>query len=292
MIETMPLQGRDVSSDDIAHIQQLLGDHPDWNRTRLSRELCVHWDWRTPTGQMKDMACRSLLLKLEQKALIKLPPRQGPAHVNAQRNDRLPVMTYSCEPVAGPLQDLLPLHIDPVASGADRDLLRCLLGRHHYLGVKNTVGENLAYLIRDQQQRPLGCLLFGSAAWQAADRDRFIGWPPPIRKQNLHLLTNNTRFLILPWVSVPNLASHVLSRITQRLSRDWQDKYGHPIHAVETFVDQSRFRGTCYRAANWLVAGQTTGRTRNDRQHQLSTPRKTILLYPLTRQFQRILNHG
>ncbi|HMB59000.1 MAG TPA: Druantia anti-phage system protein DruA [Xanthomonadales bacterium] len=288
----MPLQGRNVSPEDVAHIQQLLGDQPDWNRTRLSRELCERWDWRTPTGQMKDMACRSLLLKLEQRGLIKLPPRQRSAHVNAHRNGNLPQVTYVRDPVSGSLRDLLPLQINPVASGADRDLLRCLLGHHHYLGVKNTVGQNLAYLIRDQQQIPLGCLLFGSAAWQAADRDRFIGWPPPIRKQNLHLLTNNTRFLILPWVRVPNLASHVLSRVTQRLSQDWQDKYGHPIYAVETFVDQSRFRGTCYRAANWLVAGQTTGRTRNDRQHQLATPRKTILLYPLIRHFQRILSDG
>lgn len=292
MTNPLQLQGREIRQDDIAHIQQLLSDHPDWKRSRLSRELCADWDWRTPTGQIKDMACRTLLLKLERKGLITLPPRQGSANVNALRNRDIPVVVYACEPIQGDLGDLIPLTLTQVVTRTGRDLFRCLLSRHHYLGFKNTVGENLAYLIQDNRGRPLGCLLFGSAAWKAADRDRFIGWSAAVRKMNLHLLTSNTRFLLLPWVSVPNLASHVLSRVTQRLSRDWQNKYGHPILCLETFVDKSRFQGTCYRAANWIPVGQTTGRTRNDRDHQLVTPIKEILLYPLSRQARQVLNRG
>ena len=156
-----------------------------------------------------------------------------------------------------------------------------LLAHEHYLGHRNTVGENLRYLVRDRHGRPVACALFGSAAWKCADRDAFLGWDRATRERNLQRLTNNTRFLIPGWVQVPHLASHVLGLIARRIRADWQAKYGHPIHALETFVDRSRFKGTCYRAANWLRLGETRGRTRNDRAHRIRAAIKDVYLYPL-----------
>lgn len=163
------------------------------------------------------------------------------------------------------------------------------LKNYHYLGFNCTVGESLKYLIQDRNNRDIACLLFGSAAWKTASRDRFIGWEPKVREQNLNFLTNNTRFLIFPWVNVPNLASHILGVISRRIQKDWIDRYAHPIHLMETFVDSSRFKGTCYKAANWIYIGKTKGRSRQDQDHTLSVPTKTIWVYPLTKKFQQIL---
>jgi hypothetical protein len=149
------------------------------------------------------------------------------------------------------------------------------------------VGENIRYLVRDRLGRPVACLLFGSAAWQCAERDAFIGWEPATRQRQLQWLTNNTRFLILPWVAVPHLASHVLGIVSLRIRADWQGKYGHPVEALETFVDRDRFKGTCYRAANWLRLGETRGRTRNDRDHRIHAAIKEVWLYPLVANFRR-----
>jgi hypothetical protein len=163
------------------------------------------------------------------------------------------------------------------------------LAQYHYLGFQRTVGENIKYLVRDQHGRDLACVLFGSAAWKTAPRDAFIGWSDTQRQGNINLLTNNTRFLILPWVSVPHLASHILGLILRQLRTDWLSKYGHPVHLVETFVEQNRFRGTCYRAANWRCVGQTRGRSRQDRYTTLRVPIKDIYLYPLIQDFRREL---
>jgi hypothetical protein len=184
----------------------------------------------------------------------------------------------------------MPLQISSVVPGShDVRLFSCLLSRYHYLGLKNTVGENMKYLVRDRADRPLACLLYGSAAWKTASRDAFIGWAPPIREKNLGYVTNNTRFLILPWVQVPHLASHVLSHVSRRVSDDWEAKYGHPIYLLETFVDRTRFAGTCYRAANWILIGQTKGRTRNDRTRSIEVPVKDIYVYPLRKHFRTAL---
>jgi hypothetical protein len=172
----------------------------------------------------------------------------------------------------------------------DARLFNGLLAHEHYLGHRNTVGENLRYLVRDRQGRPVACVLFGSAAWKCAARDTFLGWDRVTRERNLQGITNNTRFLIPAWVQVPHLASHVLGLIARRIRADWQAKYGHSVHALETFVDRSRFQGTSYRAASWVHVGQSTGRTRNDRAHRrpLSTV-KDIYVYPLVQDFRRAL---
>jgi len=252
--------------------------HPDSNRTRLSRELCVAWNWRNGAGRLKDMAARNLLLRLEARGQIRLPPRRT-ASVNGLRNRQVGAVAHDQSPIGGPLPDLQPVRIQPVTeTGSEARLFQCLLQRYHYLGHRNCVGENLKYLAHDAQDRPLACLLFGSAAWQAAARDQWLGWSAPQRGAHLHLVTNNTRFLILPWVSVRHLASHLLGRVTARLSADWQQKYGHPIFLVESFVEPPRFAGTCYRAAGWLSVGVTTGRTRNDDGLKPRTAPKAIFL--------------
>jgi len=285
----MVVQGRELSGEDIGLIQGLLAEHRDWGRTRLSEELCCRWDWRNAQGRIKDMAARTLLLKLERGGFIRLPERRRPSS-NGLRNRHVPLVDHATAPICGALRDLRPLAVSVVESGSqDLRLFNCLLGCYHYLGHRNTVGENIRYLIRDRAGRPVGCALFGSAAWKCAARDAWIGWERGAREANLGLLTNNTRFLVLPWVEVPHLASHMLACLARRIRADWQRKYGHPIHALETFVDRSRFRGTCYQAANWVRLGSTQGRTRNDRNHRLRASVKDVYLYPLIQGFRRAL---
>ena len=278
-------------------VRQLLARHPDWSRWRLSRELALSWNWRNGAGQVKDMAARALLLKLEQRGWIDLPSRRRTPS-NRMRHKRLPELDLAASqaPMTEPLKALLPLaiqecsHADPTQVG-QRALFDALLHRHHYLSHRSSVGENLQYLVCDAQARPLACVLFGAAAWQCAARDRYVGWEAARRAQHLHLVANNSRFLILPWVRVAQLASHLLGRITQRLSSDWQSKYGHPLYLLETFVEHDRFRGVAYQAANWVCVGQTKGRTRQDRPdgtwHQ--TAIKDVYLYPLHRRFRQYL---
>jgi hypothetical protein len=234
------------------------------------------------------MACRSLLLKLERAGAIVLPPRQG-KHTFTSRSS-YPSIPHRKEVISDHLKGLVPLQLTVVSQDrSDYKLFNCLLSQYHYLSYRGAVGENLKYLIRDVQDRPLACLLFGSAAWKTAPRDAFIGWTQKDRKGNLRYLTNNMRFLILPWVRVPHLASHILSRIARRISADWHQKYGHPVYLLETFVDRSLFQGVCYQAANWLLAGQTKGRTRNDRNHDIQATVKDVYIYPLVKDFRRRL---
>ena len=289
MLTDAILQGRPLQESELAQIRTLLTDHPSWHRTRLSRELCARWQWRNAAGRLKDMACRSLLLKLEARGWITLPPRQR-ASVNGWRNRRAPLVPHATAPLHADLASVRPLRLELVTPGsASAALLQGLLQHYHYLGHRNSVGENLKYLVSDRQGRPLACLVFGSAAWRCRPRDGFLGWTPSARRAQLPLLTNNTRFLILPWVQVPQLASHLLSRVTRRLSQDWQAKYGHPIHLVETFVQRERFAGTCYRAAGWRPVGVTTGRGRNAPSGAPQGPVKEVWLQPLRADFRRQL---
>lgn len=280
-----------MGEPDLALLRHWREQNPEWSRWRLSRELATHWDWRNGTGQLKDMAARTLLLKLHQRGLIILPPRR-----------QAPTNRMRCQaqlPAAGEMADRLldcalaqlgALTLQEISAQAtERAWVRAALGRFHYLGFGGAVGENLQYVARDGKGRPLACLVFGAAAWKCQARDQFIGWSDPQRKRNLGLLANNTRFLILPSVRVPHLASWLLGRVNRRLSGDWQAKYGHPIVALETFVERERFRGTAYRAANWLAVGRTTGRTRQDRHTCIQAPVKDVYLYPLQRDFREAL---
>ena len=285
---TVTIQGQQFCPD-IPFIENLLGDNPGWGRTRLSIKLCELWNWRAPNGQLKDMACRNLLLRLEQAGQICLPPRQRKS-TNAYRNRSPLLVPHPSDPVEDPLKSLLPLQITCVATGGEQgQLFRYLVAQHHYLGCRNVAGENMKYLIYSRDGCILACILFSAAAWKSAPRDRIIGWSPLVRERNLPYVTNNSRFLILPWVKVMNLASHILSCVVRRVSPDWMNKYAHPIYLLETFVDRSRYRGSCYQAANWMCTGQTTGRTRNDRYQRIRTRRKDLYVYPLARQYQNRL---
>ncbi len=286
MSRTLTIQGREFSEVDIQTIRHLINDNPAWHRTRLSKELCARWDWRTEKGLLKDMACRSMLRKLEQKGMVTLPV----ARHSGNRQRRIPDVPHDCKPIETTLRKIRPIQLIPVSGRGDiDDLFHCLMDRYHYLGCKGYVGEHMKYMAFDRNSRPVACLLFGSAAWKTAPRDRFIGWDRSARRRNLHMTTNNTRFLILPWIRIPHLASHILGSCLRRLSRDWTAKYGHDICLVETFVDRSRFAGTCYQAANWQKIGQSKGRSRQDRHHRLQVPIKDIYVYPLTSNYKKQL---
>jgi hypothetical protein len=283
------IQGRCLSPKDVALIATWLAEHPSWNRTRLSRELCLRWNWRNDAGRLKDMACRTLLLKLEALGRIVLPPRQT-ASVNGRRNRQPREVVHEQSLIEAELKSVRPLKVNLVLPRSRQaDLFKFLLHRYHYLGHRNCVGENLQYLALDAQDRPLACLLFGSAAWKTRARDRFIGWNDEQRQRHLRLLTNNSRLLIVPWARVRHLASHLLSQVCRRLSEDWHTKYGHPIELVETFVDRSRFAGTAYRAAGWTGVGQTCGRSRQDRYRNLHVPVKDVYIKPLSGEYRRRL---
>lgn len=295
MHEPCIIQGRLISAAEVEQIRSWLSAHPGGSRRQLSQHLAVSWDWRNAAGQLKDMAARTLLVKLEQRGWITLPPRrQVPVNRMLQKRPPAPVAPPPGSPLADSLAELMPLLLTEVSgrTAADlRPLFEGLLHQYHYLGHRGGVGENLQYLVRDRRGSSVACALFGAAAWQCADRDRYIGWTSAQRAQHLSRITNNTRFLVMPWLRVPSLASHLLSLIIRRLSRDWQAKYGHPIDLVETFVERERFAGTCYRAANWQRVGQTRGRTRQDRadgtRHQV--PIKDVYVLPLHPRFREPL---
>ncbi|MBU0502418.1 MAG: Druantia anti-phage system protein DruA [bacterium] len=286
------IQGREIYSSDIARIRDLLSQHPDWSQWKISRVLCHEWEWKNDKGQIKDIACRSLLRKLESRGAITLPPRKRkPVQRMKDRagsGGQLQLSFLSDISQAQTLKETLPLSMAIASPGSSEGrLFASLLAERHYLGYKGSVGEHLAYLVRDTRGGLLACVLFGAAAWKTASRDAYIGWDDKQRQKNLKLITNNMRFLLL--TRVPHLASYVLGTIARRISRDWQDKYGHPIVLLETFVEKQRFTGTCYRAANWLLVGQTRGRSRNDRNRRLSVPIKDVYCYPLSRHFKKAL---
>jgi hypothetical protein len=291
---TIIVQGRELSQDDIKEINDFIKSKPEWTSWKLSIELSERWNWRTLTGQLKDMACRSMLDKLHGKGLIVLPPkRKKKKNGSPQINNTQTVFDFPFdfpEPIHARLDELTPLGVTVVtARSPDGRLLHQLLSSHHYLGFRTNVGETIGYLIRDRHGRVVACTVFGAAAWKTAPRDAFIGWDAALRATRLSRIANNNRYLILPWVQVPHLASHVLGLLARRIRNDWMAKYGHPVSLLETFVDRSRFHGTCYRAANWQCVGQTKGRSRQDQFKNMSVPVKDIYLYPLTRNFRQEL---
>lgn len=291
MSESLIVQGRRLEGSELANLRQWVREHPDWSRRRLSVELASRWGWHNRAGRLKDMAARTLLVKLHQRGLIVLPPRrQAPTNRMRCPAAEDPSAEESPEVVEGALPDLGRLEIQEVSQDArERTWFKRVLGHFHYLGFNGTIGENLQYFIRDGRGRRLAVLVFGAAAWKCQPRDQFIGWSPEQRQRNLALLVNNTRFLILPWVHVRCLGSWSLSQISARIAADWQAKYGHEVVLLESFVQRERFRGTVYRAANWLAVGATTGRTRQDRHTCLQAPVKDIYLYPLRGNFREAL---
>jgi hypothetical protein len=294
-MEPICLQGRRFTSADLATVRALIDQHPEWHRSALSQALCQRWHWRNDAGQLKDIAARALLRKLHAKGWIQLPPAQRrPAQPPRPRPprpapDQRELFATTPAPIDGPLAPLQPLRWTLAHNPGPRRRVRQLLAQYHYRGFHGPVGENVQYLIHDAQGREIAAMVFGAAAWQVAVRDQFIGWSPAQRQARLPLVTNQQRFLILPWVRVPHLASHLLAQATRRLAADWQARYGHRVCLVETFVETDRFAGTAYRAAGWQCLGTTTGRTRQDRHHTLQTPVKSVWVQPLHRAFAQHL---
>jgi hypothetical protein len=277
-----------ITEDDLVFIRQLIADHPGWSRWALSKKLCEAWNWVQANGALRDMVCRGMMLMLHRQGLIELPPaRPLPLEFGRRRPPLL--VSVDQTPLQVSLADLGPLEVRQVRRTPEEALFNSLLAQHHYLGYAQPVGEHLKYLVY-ARGRPLACVAWSSAPRHLGSRDRYIGWNKQARLANIRLLAYNTRFLILPWVKVPHLASHILGRMARMLSADWQHVYAHPIYFVETFIDPQRFAGTCYRAANWTVLGPTTGRGKDAPTHQANRSIKQVLGYPLVADFRRRLS--
>lgn len=282
-------RGRDITERDIGVIRQIIEARPEGSRRFISQEVCRAWDWRQTNGTLKDMVCRSLLLLLQSEGLIQLPPpkcklpnplanRRKPAKIEADKS-----------PIQCPVNDLFPIHLKQVRRTRLEKLFNSLISEHHYLGYTQPVGEHLKY-IAFSNDRPVACLAWSSAPWYIGARDRFIGWSPEIRQTNLSLIINNTRFLVLPWVKVSHLASHVLALNRRRVSEDWAFVYNHPIYLLETFVDTERFQGACYKADNWIHVGNTTGRGKLSKSTKPTLSKKAVYVYPLIKDFRNRLH--
>jgi len=282
-------RGRVVTAEDIVFIRQFIAQNPGASRRRLSAKLCEAWQWKQANGALRDMVCRGLLLMLHRAGQIELPPvRQVSLNPFVERERPAPVL-LDTTPITGMLSALQPIELQQVRRTGDEPLFNSLMEQYHYLGYEQPVGEHLKYLAW-AQDRPVACLAWSSAPRHLGSRDRFIGWNAEARRRNIRFLAYNTRFLILPWVRVPHLASHLLGKMAQSLSGDWERMYGHPIYFAETFIDPGRFRGTCYRAANWVLLGHTTGRGKNDHTNKPNRPIKEVLGLPLTPRFRQLLS--
>ncbi len=278
-------RGRDVTEADVASIRELIAAHPAESRRGLSKLLCAQWNWVQANGAPRDMVCRSLMLALDRAGHIQLPPqRRRPPNPIALRAKPKPVEVDQT-PMEGALGELGPLEVRQVRRTGDEPLFNSLMQAHHYLGYTQPVGEHLKHLVL-AGGRPVACFAFSSGPRHLGPSDRYIGWSKEARRCNLRLLAYNTRFLVLPWVRVPHLASHLLGRIVRQLPSDWMRVYGHEVCFALTFVDTTRFKGTCYRAANWRHLGRTVGRGNNAPTHEQTRPIKDVLGMPLCRDWR------
>jgi len=277
-------RSRSITERDICFVRDLIETNPDDNRTALSRKICSAWAWVQPNGYPKEMICRGLLLRLERDGYITLPPRQSvPRNPDSYRKRPAPVQADHA-PLQTDFKQVKSIALRQVRRTEFEKLHDGLIAQFHYLGYAQPVGEHLKYLAFIDE-RPVACLAWCSVARHIGCRDRFIGWSAQERMSNLHLLAYNTRFLIVPWVRVPHLASHLLAKCSRVISSDWQTLYGHPVYWLETFVDTERFKGTCYRAANWICLGTTTGRGKQANTRKPNRSIKTVWGYPLCRDF-------
>jgi len=282
-------RGRVITTEDILFLRQFIAEHSQLSRRKLSAKVCEAWEWRQANGALCDMVCRGLLLMLHRAGEIQLPEvRFVPRNPLVDRERPAPVL-IDTTPVIAQVNELRPVEVQQVRRTGDEPLFNSLIEYHHYLGYEQPVGEHLKYLVWSHG-RPVACMAWSSAPRHLGSRDRFIGWSQQARKRNVRFIAYNTRFLILPWIQAPHLASHILSRVTATLSRDWERMYGHPIWFTETFIDPERFRGTCYRAANWILLGRTTGRGKDDLTHRQNRSIKEVFGLPLTRRFRELLS--
>ena len=291
---TWRYRGQTIDGEQLTFLREFIAAHPDSSRWKLSRQLCEALGWKQANGALRDVVCRGLLLLLERAGEIALPPvrRLIPGQCRNTRLRPEPLL-IDTTPLAMPLKALGGIEIQPVRRTADEPLFNSLMEQYHYLGYEQPVGEHLKYLVWARGAlwaRPVAALAWSSSPRHLGARDRYIGWSQQSRQKNIHLIAYNTRFLILPWVKVPHLASHILGRMAARISADWEALYAHPLYLLETFVDPERFRGTCYLAANWKVLGETTGRGKADLTHRPNRSLKQVLALPLHRRFRERLS--
>lgn len=284
-------RGRAVTAEDIVFIQAFIAAHPSASRRRLSEKLCEAWEWKQTNGALCSMVCRGLMLMLHRAGEIELPAVRQVSQNPFLRREKPQPALLDMTPLTGLLSEIRPIELTQVRRTADEALFNSLMEHHHYLGYEQPVGEHLKYLVW-AQGRPIACMAWSSAPRHLGSRDRYIGWSAEARRRNIRFIAYNTRFLILPWIQIPHLASHILGRMANALPHDWERLYGHPVYFAETFIDPGRFRGTCYRAANWKLLGLTTGRGKDDMTHRANRPVKEVLGYPLTRRFRELLSQA
>jgi hypothetical protein len=280
---------RVITDDDLVFIRRLIAENPGLSRRALSLKLCEAWSWVQANGALRDMVCRGMMLMLHRQGLIELPALRQVGRSSRCRPAKPQALSIDQTPLSVSFAELGPLEVRQVRRSPEEAVFNALMQQHHYLGYAQPVGEHLKYLVF-AGARPIACMAWSSAPRHLGSRDRFIGWTAQARLANIALLAYNTRFLIVPWVTVPHLASHLLGRIAKRLSADWQAVYAHPIYFVETFIDPQRFAGTCYRAANWTLLGQTTGRGKDAPTRAANRSIKQVLGYPLVKDFRQRLS--
>jgi len=280
--------GREFTISELVHIRQMLVDYPTATRSQLSRMVCEVLGWSRIDGRPKEMSCRVAMLRMHDDGLLSLPPPRNTSPNGRPYRRRTPLADPGSPVVAPSPKALQDLHLQPVSRGRESHLWNEFIDRYHYLGYQPLPGAQLRYFVRTAET-VVALLGFGAAAWKTEPRDRFIGWTPTQRQHNLHLVVNNARFLILPWVQCKNLASHVLGLVARQLPDDWYRRYGYRPVLLETFVEAPRFMGTCYKAANWIYLGITQGRGKLDVHHEARLPKKAIWAFPLDRRFRQIL---
>lgn len=291
MEQNFRFRGKNYTQEEIAFIRQLIIDNPDTSRWALSRKLCVAWNWVQQNGALRDQICRSFMLALDRAGHISLPPKRSVIPNPLANRRKPPKVDIDQTPVEAPLSAITPITIRDVRRRKHETLLHSLIEQYHYLGYTQPVGEHAKYMVYSGK-RPVACVTWSSAPRHIGCRDRFIGWDKTEREKNLHYMAYNSRFLILPWVRVKYLASHILGLIVGQISADWEKRYGHGIYYLETFVDTERFAGICYRAANWIYLGDTTGRGKYDRTHRVNRSIKAVYGYPLKKNFREWLCAG
>ena len=281
-------RGKIPTTEDVAFINNLIKNNPHDSRRALSVKLCQAWNWVQPNGVLRDMVCRGFMLELHRAGYIQLPAKRCKPNnplVNRRRPEPIRVEQ---DPLSTSLKQIRPLQFSLVRGTGKEKLFNSLVDTYHYLGYVQPVGEHLKYMVF-AGERPVSCLAFSSAPRHIGCRDRFIGWDAKTRRKNISLMAYNSRLLILPWIKIPYLASHILSQVSKILSGDWLNLYHHPVYYLETFVDTERFKGTCYQAANWIYLGLTTGRGKDDQTHKPNRSLKAVYGYPLVKDFREKL---
>lgn len=290
-------RSRVATTQDVEFIKKLIEENPNDSRRALSKKLCIAWNWVQLNGALCDMVCRGFMLRLDEAGYINLPPQRYIPNnplVNRKRPERVKIDET---PINSTVANLKPLQVRQVRRTVEERLFNSLIDQYHYLGYCHPVGEHLKYIIFSagsfgSKERPIACLSWSSAPRHIGCRDRFIGWSSESRKKNLHLIAYNSRYVILPWIHIPNLASHILGKMAKVLRKDWKRVYNHPIYFLETFVDTERFKGICYQAANWIYLGITTGRGKNDQTNRVNRSIKAVWGYPVSKNFREMLQDG